>query len=418
MLLLLLDENEAESSGAGMLLLFERPFPEVFFQCGVGGRTFDLFFFFVISMEMEDVTKKSVTQDYSKDDEELEREYFQKVIRAFLAYQHNVNMKIDKCKKDFAMIPVKHQKQLPDYLKKLDECKNCVEENQQLIKSIVMFTDHMFENADYAPEENPQKEQQIAKEGQEKVLTTLTQIVRDWAAEGSVEREASYGPILQTMKSMFQEEKRKDVYVLVPGTGLGRLMFEIAKLGFPCQGNEFSLYMLFASNYILNKTAGKNSVTFYPWVHQFCNVIKTSDQLRPVTFPDVDPRELPPDANFSVAAGDFLEIYTIKNSWNCIVTCFFIDTAHNIIAYVEKIHEILKPGGLWINHGPLLYHFADIVGDISIELSYEELRKIITNDYRFEFIKEELHSNSPYMQNPRSMLHMNYDCSFFVARKS
>jgi carnosine N-methyltransferase len=43
------------------------------------------------------------------------------------------------------------------------------------------------------------------------------------------------------------------VSVLVPGAGLGRLAFEIANLGFKCEGNEFSLYMLMASNFILNK---------------------------------------------------------------------------------------------------------------------------------------------------------------------
>ncbi|RUS32778.1 hypothetical protein BC938DRAFT_474346, partial [Jimgerdemannia flammicorona] len=32
--------------------------------------------------------------------------------------------------------------------------------------------------------------------------------------------------------------------VLVPGAGLGRLAFDIAKEGFSCQGNEFSFYMV------------------------------------------------------------------------------------------------------------------------------------------------------------------------------
>ena len=30
---------------------------------------------------------------------------------------------------------------------------------------------------------------------------------------------------------------------------------------------------------------------------------------------------------------------------------FFIDTAHNIIQYLETIFHILKPGGYWINMG-------------------------------------------------------------------
>lgn len=47
--------------------------------------------------------------------------------------------------------------------------------------------------------------------------------------------------------------KPSDVHILVPGAGLGRLAFEIAKRGYTCQGNEFSLFMLFASNFVLNK---------------------------------------------------------------------------------------------------------------------------------------------------------------------
>jgi len=45
----------------------------------------------------------------------------------------------------------------------------------------------------------------------------------------------------------------QDIRILVPGAGLGRLAFEIARRGYTCQGNEFSLFMLFASNFMLNK---------------------------------------------------------------------------------------------------------------------------------------------------------------------
>lgn len=44
-----------------------------------------------------------------------------------------------------------------------------------------------------------------------------------------------------------------DINILVPGAGLGRLPYEIARRGYTCQGNEFSLFMLFASNFVLNK---------------------------------------------------------------------------------------------------------------------------------------------------------------------
>lgn len=35
------------------------------------------------------------------------------------------------------------------------------------------------------------------------------------------------------------------------------------------------------------------------------------------------------------------------------VTCFFIDTSTNVLDYLHVFSTLLKPGGLWINHGPL-----------------------------------------------------------------
>jgi len=68
---------------------------------------------------------------------------------------------------------------------------------------------------------------------------------------------------------------------------------------------------------------------------------------------------------FSMAAGDFVEIYGVNSNTtddpskhvDAVVTCFFLDTAPVVLDYIETIHHVLKPGGLWINLGPLLYHW-------------------------------------------------------------
>ena len=67
------------------------------------------------------------------------------------------------------------------------------------------------------------------------------------------------------------------------------------------------------------------------------------------------------------------------------ITCYFIDTAHNVIDYMEKIWDILTPGGYWINFGPLLYHFSDLPKEKSIELSYSEIKRVI-NQIGFKFL--------------------------------
>lgn len=39
--------------------------------------------------------------------------------------------------------------------------------------------------------------------------------------------------------------------------------------------------------------------------------------------------------------------------------------------------RILKPGGIWVNLGPLLYHYSDVHNEGSVEPTYEDLIIII-----------------------------------------
>lgn len=82
----------------------------------------------------------------------------------------------------------------------------------------------------------------------------------------------------------------------------------------------------------------------YPWATQYVNTMAAADVTRVSTFPDLDPSSLPRHAQFSMAAGDFLEVYTEPNTWDCVATCFFIDCANNICSFVETIFKILKSG--------------------------------------------------------------------------
>jgi carnosine N-methyltransferase len=91
--------------------------------------------------------------------------------------------------------------------------------------------------------------------------------------------------------------------------------------------------------------------------------------LRPVPFPDINPNVLlsrNPGADLSMVAGEFLEVYSAARhvgAWDAVVTCFFIDTAPVVFDYIDLIWRILRPGGVWVNLGPLLYHWADQAGE-------------------------------------------------------
>ena len=80
-------------------------------------------------------------------------------------------------------------------------------------------------------------------------------------------------------------------------------------------------------------------------------------------------------------------------------------------------HYILKPGGYLINLGPLLYHFADIEKEGSVELTYEEIKTVLLDHFKFKLIKETLNVKSSYIRNVQSMFTMIYDCAFLVLQK-
>jgi SAM-dependent methyltransferase len=79
--------------------------------------------------------------------------------------------------------------------------------------------------------------------------------------------------------------------------------------------------------------------------------------------------------SLTIQMGDFLSFYSHKhqqNQFDCVVTCFFIDTATNIIDYLAVISHILRPGGIFLNTGPLHYHSNN-----TIQYSYKQLIEII-----------------------------------------
>jgi len=86
----------------------------------------------------------------------------------------------------------------------------------------------------------PQEWVGVAKHSDiDKARSTIRQFYRDWTEEGAAEREACYGPV---MRAMERERTRLPdsgpLKVLVPGAGLGRLVFELCRSGYVAEGNE------------------------------------------------------------------------------------------------------------------------------------------------------------------------------------
>ena len=74
--------------------------------------------------------------------------------------------------------------------------------------------------------------------------------------------------------------------LLVPGCGLARLPLEIAGCGYTCQANEFSVYMLMASHFMLNGIYQPDAFEIFPWIERVSNIDRLSDVLNGVLIPD------------------------------------------------------------------------------------------------------------------------------------
>eukprot|EP00754_Rhynchopus_humris_P042016 Rhum_TRINITY_DN25584_c0_g1::Rhum_TRINITY_DN25584_c0_g1_i1::g.182421::m.182421/K19787/CARNMT1; carnosine N-methyltransferase len=306
------------------------------------------------------------------------------------------------------------------------EWGRCLEVNRQFLENIAQASEYLFEC--YWPDGaiKPLHETPTALDV-DKVSSTLKQFVRDWGDEGLAERELCYKPLYEALEKNFpNRQERGSVKVLVPGSGLSRLAFEFSLRGFATQGNEFSHHMLIAGSFLLNHVSEPYCMTVHPYVDQSVNVLHREDQFRPCTIPDMCPRDALQDleaqgleqGDFAMVAGDFLEVYNQPDQigqWGAVATCFFIDTAHNIFEYIETIHRILQPGGVWTNIGPLLYHFSDS-DEPSVDLSYDEVREMMIR-YGFT-IDEERRVQSGYTTNARSMKWTVYNCIAFTARKT
>merc|ERR1711879_387668 len=94
----------------------------------------------------------------------------------------------------------------------------------------------------------------------------------------------------------------------------------------------------------------------------------------------------------------------------------FLDTAKNVLLYIRTIAHILRPGGLWANIGPLLYHYAEQPNSISIELSWEEIRPAI--EKYFVFTEEPVRRRAYYTTNACGLFRTKYNTIFFEALRN
>lgn len=355
----------------------------------------------------------------------------------------------------YKLLSLEEQQLLEFYPQLLNDLLQCMGINDAFTKQLALVAAE-----DWGIPTSPDQWARSTQIEHDKVRLTLLQLSREWSSEGASEREATFGKIVEAVEKRVPQNSR----VLVPGCGLGRLVYEFVRRGYWTQGNEVSYHMLLALGYVLNRMPMAHSHTVFPYIFKLSHVAKRLYQMRPVTVPDESPHriyETLDDAGelMSMVAGSFVDLYgppkmalteaytddkqamdfrlENANSFDVVATCFFLDTAHNIIDYLKTIHHCLKEGGVWVNMGPLLWHYEGDLTQLEIhkpdekdsengskaytimegmELTREELLGLV-DKIGFDIEEQESGIRTSYTGDPKALGSFVYDAEFWVARK-
>jgi carnosine N-methyltransferase len=346
-------------------------------------------------------------------------------------------------------------------LSKFDRVDDAIDANAAIASSVLESGLHIF-GLQKEPVDPAMEWRGTARPSDmDKTRTTIRQLYRDWSVEGAKEREHSYGPVLLDLARLFPTQNKSLFKILVPGSGLGRLLFEVFRMGFDAEGNEVSYHPLLTSNWILNQLPPDQHFDLYPFALSFSNHISLEQQMKCVKIPDINPSkvlgnpcndvEVSPFGKMNVIAADFVVAYgddSQRLKFDAVVTVFFLDTAPNVLRYIEVIRNCLNDGGYWINLGPLLWHFEEerqhkgggdkstrdgkhhedqrphennllegIAEPGNVELTNEEVLLLIER-MGFTIEIHEIIDECGYIQDWESMTQNTYRVSHWVARKS
>ena len=282
----------------------------------------------------------------------------------------------------------------------------------------------------------------------------LVGLVRDWSADGAAQRNSCYAPILEALGPALSLSPQR---VLVPGSGLGRLAYELASAA--AEQSEIVAIdsNLQAQTCAANLMAGKpgeascdggdaspaSGQLIHPSLHVATNWASSADRLRAVRVPDVPAdtlRRVQERVNVSIVVGSFpvdpmsnaLDAEPQRTSdsrsvehapFDAVATAYFLDVAVDVRATLRALHAHLQATrGVWANCGPLAFpEDAGREGGASGEhvrrpyaLSGDDLMALV-RAAGFA-VEEERWLECEYQTLPRQMVRTAASCLFFVAR--
>jgi hypothetical protein len=119
------------------------------------------------------------------------------------------------------------------YNQKLSDIEELIYENEMICKGIIANALKFYGVDQKELDEHIQDAEKSKRQADRiSVSQTLKHFVRDWADEGSKERNDAFPCILSTMEALKLDfTSEQPLKILLPGSGVGRLGHELANLG-------------------------------------------------------------------------------------------------------------------------------------------------------------------------------------------
>lgn len=304
--------------------------------------------------------------------------------------------------------------QVIEYPKKLNTVDKFFEKNYEILSYIISQSTEKYKIEDFEFKAVEDEAKLNKRNNYYRVVESICHYARDWTVKPCQEID----PLLKYIKKQCSDLNSSQTLAIVPGSGLGRVAHTLAsEMKFSSvHAVEYSWLMVLMNEFIYSKYPS-SKLNVYPYLHTYSNHMSLMDQIRPV---EIEHSVTIPQS-LNIHHGDFTKFDITKHlkitesPQNLVlVTCFFLDTAENLIEYLQAINRIsegFKGKVRWINVGPLKFGTA-----AKIEVSNEELKMLIEN-IGWKFTDEQKPKLLGYLTDTEGLWQGYYNVTMWTAEK-